>query len=162
MILERSQDRKQFVLSAVDPLKGRGKVLRFIDADPAMLAYADGLSPDGLTFAIAKEVEPKIHIRLISLSGAGDREIELNGWGNITGLDWSADGKGMYCGSMSSGGGTLLYVDVMGKSHVVWQYKGAAPAVFASMYGIPSPDGQYLAMPGGSVVTSNVWMLEHF
>lgn len=162
VILERSQDRKQFLLSAVDPLKGRGKVLRLVNADSAVFAYADGLSPDAATFALAKKVEANIHIRLISLSGAADREIELKGWGNITGLDWSADGKGFYCGSMSAGGGTLLYADTTGRSHVVWQYKGAAPSAFDAMFGIPSPDGRYLAMPGGSVVTSNIWMVEHF
>jgi Tol biopolymer transport system component/predicted Ser/Thr protein kinase len=162
VVLERSQDRKQFLVSLVDPLKGRGKVLRSIDTDPAALAYTDGLSPDASTFAIAKKVEPNIHIHLISLSGAPNREIELNGWGNITGLDWSADGKGFYCGSLSPGGGTLLYVDRTGKSQVLWQDKGAATSAFDAMDGIPSPDGRYLAMPGGSVVTSNVWMLEHF
>jgi serine/threonine protein kinase len=117
VVLEQSQDRKQFLVSVVDPLKGRGKVLRSIDTDPAALV-ADGLSPDGSTFAIAKKVEPHIHIHLISLSGAPDREIELNNWGNITGLDWSADGKGFYCGSLSAEGGTLLYVDMAGKSQV--------------------------------------------
>ena len=161
VVLEQSQDRKQFLVSVVDPLKGRGKVLRSIDTDPAALV-ADGLSPDGSTFAIAKKVEPHIHIHLISLSGAPDREIELNNWGNITGLDWSADGKGFYCGSLSAEGGTLLYVDMAGKSQVLWEHKGAAPSAFDAMDGIPSPDGRYLALPGGSVVTSNVWMVEHF
>ena len=161
VVLEGSQNRKQFLVSLVDPLKGRGKLLRSIDTDPAALP-ADGLSPDGSTFAIARRIEPNIHIHLISLARARDREIELNGWGNITGLDWSADGKGFFCGSLSAGGGILSYVDMAGKSQVLWEHKGAAPSVFDAMNAIPSPDGRYLAMPGGSVVTSNVWMVEHF
>jgi hypothetical protein len=95
--------------------------------------------------------EAEIHLRLLSLSGAADREITMKGWQNLTGLDWSPDGKGFYCGS---GGDTLLYVDLKGNARVLWQYKGAAWAA-------PSPDGRFLAL-GAQVTNSNVWMLEGF
>ena len=35
VIFETSQDRKQLVITAFDPLKGRGKVLRTIENDPS-------------------------------------------------------------------------------------------------------------------------------
>ena len=45
------------------------------------------------------DYEAEIHLRLLSLSSGADREITVKGWGNITGFDWSTDGKGFYCGS---------------------------------------------------------------
>ena len=106
-ILEASQDEKQLTLTAFDPLKGRGKVLRTIGKDAAPRFYGVGLSPDGATLAISPSGEAEIHIRLLSLSGGSDREITLKGWPNITGLDWSPDGKGFYGGSASPQGGSF-------------------------------------------------------
>jgi Tol biopolymer transport system component len=159
VILESTKDRSGLGLTAFDPLKGRGKLVRSIEKYPQELAYADGLSPDGATFAIAGRAQPEIHIRFLSLSGGPDREITVRGWGNITGLDWSSDGKGMYCGSVSSQGGTLLYVDLNGRAQALWQQRGVASN--RAMHAIPSPDGQYLAIRGATV-NSNVWMIEGF
>jgi Tol biopolymer transport system component len=124
------------VITAFDPLKGRGKVLRTIKQDLSNGYGGGALSPDGSTVAISGIAEPEIHIRLLSLSGGSDRDITVKGWPNISGLDWSADGKGLYCGSVSPQGDS-----------VVW--------------GIPSPDGRYLAIMG-AVINSNVWMIEGF
>jgi eukaryotic-like serine/threonine-protein kinase len=154
LIVEKSQDGKQSTLAAFDPLKGKGKVLRTMQVDSAQFAW--GLSPDGTVFAIAKHNEPEIHIRLLSLSAGSDREITVRGWSNIIGLDWSPDVKGIYCWSASVQSGTLLYVDLEGNARVLWQKKGVYDG-----WGIPSPDGRYLAILG-SVTNSNVWMLEGF
>ena len=154
VLLEQSQDGKQLTFTAFDPLKGRGKVLRTTQGDPSASDFADGLSPDGTVFAIARYNEPEIHIQLLSLSGGSDREITVKGWSNITGLDWSPDGKGMYCWSASSG--TPLYVDLNGNARVLWQHKAGYEG-----WGIPSPDGRYLAIRA-QVANSNVWMLEGF
>jgi len=158
VIAERSPDQKQLVITAFDPLKGRGKVLRTIEEDPAHTYSETEISPDGSTVSILRFGEPEIHIRLLSLSGGSDREITVNGWPNTSCLEWSLDGKGLYCGSQSSQGNTLLYVDLKGNARMLWQYKGG----FGSrIYGIPSPDGRYLAI-GGAVINSNVWMVEGF
>jgi serine/threonine protein kinase/Tol biopolymer transport system component len=154
IVAENSRDGKQLTVTAFDPLKGRDKVLRTIPKDAAPLA--SGLSPDGSTFAIAKGGQPEIQIRLLSLSGSSDRELTVKGWPNITGLNWSADGNGMYCGSASGRGSTLLYVDLAGNARVLWQRTGG----FA-IWGIPSPDGRYLAIRG-EARNNNVWMLEGF
>jgi Tol biopolymer transport system component len=156
VIFEDSEDEKQITLTAFDPLKGRGKVLRTMQKEPRVY-FALALSPDGSTVAIAKEHEPDIHIRLLSLSGASDREIALKGWPNIAGLDWSSDGKELYCGSMDNQG-ELLYVDLKGNAKLLWQHKILTGPWFG---GIPSPDGRYLAIPG-RIANSNVWMLENF
>jgi eukaryotic-like serine/threonine-protein kinase len=165
VLLEASQDEKQQTLTAFDPLKGRGKVLRTIEQGPSTLqeAAAGGLplSPDGSTFAISRPGEAGIHIRLLPLSGGSDREITVKGWPNLSwgGLSWSPDGKGLYVGSVSPRGRTLLYVDLEGHARVLWQFKGSGgPGDFFSA---PSPDGRYLAIVG-DVTNSNVWMLEGF
>jgi len=158
VIFETSQDGKQLMLTAFDPLKGRGKVLRTIEYDPSNYYVGTPLSPDGSTVSISRAGETEIHIRLLSLSGGSDREITVKGWPNITGLDRSPDGKGFYCGSGSPQGSTLLYVDLKGNARVLWQYKGG---IVGQIWGHPSPDGRYLAIEG-AVINSNVWMLEGF
>jgi Tol biopolymer transport system component len=154
-----------WTLTAFDPVKGRGEVLRTIEKgrsahdfikDPSTYDFAAALSPDGKTFAIARGGEPEIHIRLMALSGGADREITVKSWADITGLDWSSDERSLLCGSRSQQGATLLRVDLNGSATVLWQYKGAR-----GMGGIPSPDGRYLAI---FVQTShvNLWMIENF
>ena len=158
LLTEASQDEKQLTFTAYDPLKGRGKVLRTLAKEPSD-SYNTAPSPDGTTVAIAKDGEAEIHIRLLSLSGAADREITAKGWPNLPinrSLDWSSDGKGFYCGSASAQSHALLHVDLKGNARVLWQTKG-----FGGTYGIPSPDGRHLAVMG-SVENSNVWMLEGF
>jgi eukaryotic-like serine/threonine-protein kinase len=155
-ISEASHDQKQLVITAFDPLKGRGKLLRTIDTDPTV-TYTVQLSPDGATFAVSRLGEAEIHTRLLSVSGGSDREIRVKGWPNLTGLDWSADGKGLYCGSASPQACTFLYVDLEGNAHVLCQFKG----VRGNIWGVPSPDGRYLAILG-EVTNSNVWMVEGF
>jgi len=101
---------------------------------------SNALSPDGTSFAISKVEGTGIQLRLLSLSGGSDREITVKGWPNITGLDWSADGKGLYLGCVSSQARALLYMDLKGNARVLAQYKGGE-----RIWAAPSPDGRYLA-----------------
>jgi eukaryotic-like serine/threonine-protein kinase len=157
VLSEQSQDQKQLTLTAYDPLKGRGKVLRTIQKHPTDV-IATAVSPDGTTLALSPVGEAEIHIRLLSLSGGPDREFAVKGWPNLTGLDWSPDGKGFYCASVSPQSRTLFYVDLKGNAKVLWQYKAAGGG---DIWSVPSPDGRYLAIRG-NVTNSNVWMLEGF
>ena len=111
------------------------------------------VSPDGSTVALGSSSGGEIHISLVALSGGADREITLEGWLSLTGLDWSADGRGLYLGYGAAHLGTLLYVDLKGNATVLWQYKGGGTS------GQPSPDGRYLAI-NGVAFNSNVWMVE--
>ena len=158
VLLEESQDEKKWMVTALDPLKGRGKVLRTIEKESSesLQSLYRALSPEGATVAVARGGEAEIHIRLLSLRGGADREILVKGWQNITGLNWSSDGKGFYCGSVSAQGHTLLYVDLKGNASVLWQNKG-----WGYVWGVPSPDGRYLAILDW-VFVGNVWMLEGF
>ncbi|HXX22892.1 MAG TPA: protein kinase [Terriglobia bacterium] len=157
VLTEASQDEKQLTLTAFDPLKGRGKVLRTIEKDPSAFNYGVAVSPDGSTVAFSKPGEAEIHIRLLSPSGGSDREITVKGWPNMTGLEWSPGGKGFYLGSVSPEARALLYVDLKGNARMLWRSK----ATGGGIWGTPSPDGRYLAILG-HVENSNVWMLEGF
>ena len=157
VVKEDSPDAKQLVITAFDPLKGRGKVLRTIKKDPQD-GFTSTLSPDASTLAISRTGGAEIHIRLLSLAGGADREITVKGRYGLPfgGLDWSADGKGFYCGSASDQGFALLYVDLSGSARVLWEQRG-----WSEIMGKPSPDGRYLAI-GGRLNPANVWMLEGF
>jgi hypothetical protein len=63
LVAEASQDERQFTLTAFDPLKGRGKLLRTVQKDPVVNFDGTALSPDGTTFAISRGGEAEIHIR---------------------------------------------------------------------------------------------------
>ncbi len=84
----------------------------------------------------------------------------MKGWPDIQSLDWSANGKGLYFGSATPRGLSLVYVDLKGNARPLWQYKGAGFSGYG-IWAIPSPDGHYLALRN-EVVNSNVWMLEGF
>jgi Tol biopolymer transport system component len=118
-----------------------------------------GLSPDGSVLAIARGDEPTIHIRLLSLTTGSEREIDVKGWPSIASMDWSADGKGLYCGSVTSQSGTLLYVDLKGTAQVVATSGDVGGGAFIG--GVPSPDGRYLALTG-AIHYSNAWLVEGF
>ena len=161
--VERSRDRKLLDVTAFDPLKGRGKLLRSWKLnrtlqDATIDQFAEALSPDGQTFAVAEAVGEKNHIHLLSLSGGSDREIPIEGWTNLVGLDWAGDGRGLYCGTVLPQGRALLFVDLRGKPKMLKQYKGLGRGM---IWGVPSPDGHQIAILGGTV-NSNAWMLSSF
>jgi Tol biopolymer transport system component len=158
ILVELSGDEKRLTLTAFDPIKGKGKLLRSIEK-PIHEDYAAQLSPDGSTYAFARGDQPEMHIRLLSLNGGSDREFTVNGWPTKASLDWSTDGKGLYIGSDSSQGATLLYVDLKGNAHVVWQSREVGVGGYIGA--LPSPDGRYLAI-FGQARNSNAWMIEGF
>lgn len=158
MVIESSRDQKRLTVTALDPVGGKGRVLRTINK-AIHEGFCHSLSPDGSTLAIAKGDEPEIHIRLLALTGGADHEIAVKGWPNVGGIEWSADGKGLYCTSVSSQGGTLLYVSLKGTARVLWSSRELDGGPFIA--GVPSPDGRYLALTG-AIHHSAAWMVEGF
>lgn len=138
-----------------DPFQGPGKQLFQITTDVPQL-YNWSLSPDGTTLAIAKgkwaDEETRIH--LVSLNGAPERWLTIQGWRGLASLDWAADSKGLWAASTDVGGNSLLYIDLQGRARAVWH-----PQRETVGWAIPSRDGKYLALHLRSG-SANAWMLE--
>jgi len=151
MITELSPDRKQLIFTAVDPLKGRGRELARFQVDDPNGNYGADISPDGTRIAIVKMQTGRIHI--LSLSGEAPQEFTVANY--ITGLNWAADGRGLFVCTSTLRGSALTHVNLQGRTQVVWEEEGGR-----GNYGAPSPDGRRLAI-WGSTITSNIWMLEN-
>ena len=151
-IMEYSENRKQIVLTAFDPLKGRGSELARIDVDPKLFNF--DMSPDGTRIAWIKVREGPVHI--LSLRGQPSQEIKVKGWSNLVDVEWAANGKALLITNGVQGGSVMLNVDLQGNAHVLWQQHGGK-----ATWGRPSPDGRHLAMLGWTV-DGNLWMMENF
>jgi Tol biopolymer transport system component len=150
---EQTPDRKQLIFTALDPLKGRGRELARFDADPTA-DYDWDLSPDASFIDIRKNREPRLS--MLSLTGQEPRELIVKGWSTLINLDWAADGKGLFTSGPVERGSVLLYVDLQGNAHPLWEQRGSL-----ATWAIPSPDGRHLALSGWTKNT-NFWMLENF
>jgi serine/threonine protein kinase len=154
VIGELTQDKKQIIFTALDPVKGRGRELtRFGDEHADYLAW--DLSPDGTQIVLYKEFEGRF--RLLSLNRRVVNEIGVTGGAQLRTMSWAADGKGLFAANAIQQGAQLLYIDLRGNAHVLWQLRGRD----AFVWGRPSPDGRHLAILGGAG-TANVWMMENF
>jgi Tol biopolymer transport system component len=151
LVGEPSQDQKQLVLIAFDPLKGRGHEVTRISA-----AKSWDLSPDGTQIALMLQGGEN-HIRLLPVEGGEAHDVIVKGWYGLSkGPDFSADGKGIYGGTSSARGATLLYIDLKGHATPLWDQKGSLQT-----WGVPSPDGRHLAIMSYTVA-SDVWLVENF
>ena len=152
---ELTDDQKQVVLTAFDPMKGRGREVTRVATNPGFV-YNWDLSPDGSQIAL-QFPNGENRIRLLPTAVGVPRDLVVSGWyGFRYGPDWAPDGKGFYVGSSSPTGATLLYIDLEGRASPVWEQQGSL-----GTWGVASPDGRHLAILGYTV-DSNVWMLENF
>jgi serine/threonine protein kinase len=151
------QTQEQLILSAFDPLRGKGKELVRIDIEPTVVRYHWTLSPDGSQIAFSTESREESRIHPLSLVGGPSREILVKGW--IAGArEWSMPvGTGWFSTGRSAGSEALLHIDPQGQASVLWQQ----PISPAGLWAIPSPDGRHLAFPA-STFSSNAWMIENF
>jgi len=123
------------------------------------------LSPDGKYLATAERGQNKQpSIRILSTGDDTQKVLLLQGWGEILGVDWAADGKSLWVGAAKNvatfehlDARALLRVDLNGAIETVLE-KGAMR--FSA--GIPSPDGHRLALFGATTESANVWLLENF
>jgi serine/threonine protein kinase len=170
VIAEQAPDHKQLIFTEFDPLKGRGRELTRFDTDPAAFGYVWDLSPDGAQIAILRYSEGRIHI--LQLAGQPSQEVVAKGWNSFLSVNWAADGKGWFVSSLTSGGSSLLHVDLKGKAHVLWEETGSTapwngPASGgwiggpSAPWAVPSPDGRHLAI-NDRRLSANMWMMENF
>lgn len=84
------------------------------------------------------------------------RDLTVTGWNGLNSFDWSANGKGFFTSNTTGLGAALLFVDLNGKPHPLWQQKSNSLT-----WGVPSPDGRHLAVLGQEF-NGNMWMIENF
>ena len=95
-------------------------------------------------------------IRLLSLKGEPERDIDVKGWAGFNSVDWAADGKSLFVSSQSPISSTLLRVDMEGHATPLWDQPGGF-----STWAVPAPNGRELAIQG-MTSSSNVWMIENY
>jgi len=109
IIGEPTEDGKQLIVTAIDPVRGRGpELFRF-----ALVANDENwvfdLSPDGTRVAVTQTVAGPICI--LSLDGQVLQQVQVKGWSNLLWLSWAADGKGLFVTAGIRNGREVLYVD---------------------------------------------------
>jgi len=156
-IAEQSEDGKQMILTAFDPVKGRGLEVARFDLDPDYDTSANNLlwniSPDGARIAAARGPEGPIQIR--SLRGQPTQVIRPKGLKNMRELQWAADGKGLFVSQRIVGGSEILHLDLQGNAKPLWKCNGDR------CFGLPSPDGRHIAIDEWKQNT-NFWTMENF
>jgi eukaryotic-like serine/threonine-protein kinase len=151
---EQRTDRKELVFTAFDPIRGKGHELARFATDPNEDYSGWSLSPDSTRIAIIKTGGN--HVYVLPLDGSPVRDVNVAGWSGFNTFGWSVDSKGFFIGNTTGLGSTLLFVDLNGNAHPLWQQKSSYLT-----WGEPSPDGRHLAILG-SEFSGNMWMIENF
>jgi eukaryotic-like serine/threonine-protein kinase len=157
VLAEQSEDRKQMIVSILDPMKGSGPELTRFDFDrelDVLEAPICFISPDGSRLAIRRG--PGSPIEIHSLHGQLVHKIPSKSVGDLTWLAWSADQKGLFVRRTAPGGNELLHLDFQGKVTSLWK---CVDTQACSSY--PSPDGRHLAIIDRDQ-SNNMWMMEDF
>lgn len=156
--VEESSDKKQMVVSSLDPVTGRGPELARFELEHPVDLFVDNLlcviSPDGTRLALTQSPEGAIDI--YSLNGESVRRIPYQNSERIFSMSWAADEKGLFVTKRAPGGTELVYVDMQGKAKVLRECVGVNACI-----GIPSPDGRLMAIVYRKQ-TMNMWMMENF
>jgi len=157
-VAEESPDRKTMIVTAFDPVKGRGAELARFDLRPdantgqtvAHLLLCN-ISPDGSRLAIARSSDGPIEIH--SLRGQHTLIVRAKGLDKLSFFRWAADGKGLFVSRHLYITDELVHVDLKGRTHSLWKS--------ATCFGTPSPDGHHIAITD-TQQNQNVWMMENF
>jgi len=153
-LFETSKDRKQVIVTSIDPVKGRGPELARANVDPAAYTWSSSISPDGTRVVVAPL--PHGPIQILSLRGQPEQVLPTE-FNSISGdVFWAADGNGLYVPDETTRGRVIYYVDLQGHTRVLWANPGGW-----GTWARPSPDGRHLAIQTSNP-TSNMWMMENF
>jgi serine/threonine protein kinase/DNA-binding winged helix-turn-helix (wHTH) protein len=154
---EQTPDYKQAVITAFDPVKGRGRELGRFDLSPEYQAQRMrliwGISDDGTKLAFAPGPKGPIHVR--SLWSGQERIIRIKDVANIGGLAWAHNGKGFFTTSHTKNGNEITFLNLQGDAKVVWN------CGYDDCQGGPSPDGRQFEIDVFRM-NNNFWMIEKF
>lgn len=147
--------KSEYVFFVFDSALGKPRELTKIqlpEGDPNW-----SLSPDGTSIAIVTFAANNNRIHLIPVTGSPARDLAVKNGSGFNSVDWGADSKGLFLSSNPTGlRQSLLYVDLAGNAHPIWQVDNIWPS-----WAVSSRDGKYVAMPKINM-DSNVWMMEKF
>ena len=156
-IAEQSENQKQVLVSALDPIKGRGPELARFDLDRPVDVFVDNLlcfiSPDGTRLAVTRS--PQGSVEIYSLNGRLLRKVPSPPLGKMEWLGWAPDLKGFFVTRRLQGDNELLHLDFQGHTELLRRCVDSACSAY------PSPDGKHLAIIDRSQ-TTNMWMMENF
>src|SRR5437763_10432594 len=108
VIFERSQNRKEVIVTAFDSANGLGDELTRIGLDPNIDGWDAALSPDGTRVALISGSPGQI--KIVSLHGEPTRELHVQDSPSLLNSRWAADGKALFVSESISGGYALLRV----------------------------------------------------
>lgn len=157
VIAEQSQDRKQMIVSILNPMKGRGPELarfnfeRELDVLDVPICV---ISPDGSHLAVARS--PESPLEIYSLRGKLLHKIRFPSEGKLIWLEWSVDQKGFFISRRGQRGSELVYLDFEGRLASLRNCAGRD-----TCHGLPSPDGRHLAIIDRDQ-SNNMWLMENF
>jgi len=117
LLAERSNDRKQAIVTEFDPEKGRGAEVTRIAFDPKVESWVAALSPEGKRLAVIRS--PGSPLEILSLKGKQLNQIIVPEWSNSGPIKWSTDGRGLFVPSVAHGEASLLHVNLQGEIHVL-------------------------------------------
>jgi Tol biopolymer transport system component/predicted Ser/Thr protein kinase len=152
---ELSEDGRKISINAIDPLRGETHEVLNLDIHPGSM-YNWMPSPDGSRIVFMGFSPLEGRIRLLSLKGEPEREIDVKGWAGFNSIDWAADGKSLFVSSQSPISSTLLRVDMEGHATPLWDQPGGW-----ATWAVAAPNGRELAIQG-MTSSSNVWMIENY
>jgi Tol biopolymer transport system component len=154
VLSEPDKGNGELVFTSFSPLRGRMNEMLRLAADLEASPDWD-LSPDGSTVAIVDVDERKDRIRLVELENGSARSIAVGQSEGLSGISWSADGRGWFVTSSSLRGSAVLKVRLDGTIAELWKSSTTLEAPLAS------PDGKALAF-SSSTYNSNAWVIENF
>jgi serine/threonine protein kinase len=154
VLSEPDKGNGELVFTSLNPLRGRMNEMLRLAADLEASPTWD-LSPDGSTVAIVDVDERKDRIRLVALENGSARSIAVGQSEGLSGISWSADGRGWFVTSSSLRGSAVLKVRPDGTIAELWKSSTTLEAPLAS------PDGKDLAF-SSSTYNSNAWVIENF
>jgi eukaryotic-like serine/threonine-protein kinase len=142
-----------YVFYDLDPISGQGRELARTKWFPTAIGVWD-ISPDGKEIAIPIRSSQEARIRILTLatgsSPGGERDVVMPGVTALSGVTWSATGRGWFVVVDLPAGKRLFYVYRTGAFRPLGDLPGFA---------VPSRDGHHIAFLN-STVAANAWLLE--
>ena len=101
------QGENQVVFTVFDPVQGRKPESTKVAATPDLISW--DLSPDGTRVALSTFDYKAADVEIVSLAGGAVlQKLSVLPWTQLVAAAWTADGKGLFLGSFSSRGTSIV------------------------------------------------------